>query len=75
MTQLTQFDPIKSAREELTGLVDVHRRLVQRERQCEEAISTAENDLNDTRKIIGLTRIMLDAIKARIAELEKEKGS
>jgi len=68
----TAFDPLKAAREELGGLSDMLRRLQQRERRCEEEMSRAESDLNDTRKIIGYVRIGMDAIRARIAELEKD---
>lgn len=65
------FDPIRAAREELMGLGDVRRVLIQRERECEEAMSKAEVELNAIRKITGYVRISMDTIALRIAELEK----
>jgi hypothetical protein len=65
-----QFDPLKAAREELAGLSDIHRVLLQRERRCEEAMSEAESELNAIRKIIGYVRIGQDKLKERIKELE-----
>jgi len=66
----TQFDPLKAAREELAGLSDIHRVLLQRERKAEEAMSEAENELNAVRKLIGYVRIGQDKLKERIKELE-----
>jgi len=66
----TQFDPLKAAREELAGLSDIHRVLLQRERRCEEAMGEAENELNAIRKLIGYVRIGQDQLKERIKELE-----
>jgi hypothetical protein len=65
------FDPLKAAKEELAGLIDVQRVLLQRESRYEEAVSMAENELNAIRKIIGHTRLMIDAIRKHIATLEK----
>jgi hypothetical protein len=65
------FDPIRAAREELGGLSDVQRVLAQRERECEEAMSKAEIELNAIRKITGYVRISVDTIRQRIQELEK----
>lgn len=68
---MTSFDPLKAAKEELMGLGDVRRVLIQRERECEEAMSKAEVELNAIRKITGYVRISMDTIALRIAELEK----
>lgn len=67
------FDPIRAAREELAGLADVQRVLTQRERTCEEAMSLAETELNAIRKITGYVRISIEALRQRIAELERAK--
>lgn len=65
------FDPIRAAKEELVGLSEVRRVLIQRERECEEAMSKAEVELNAMRKIIGYVRLSMDTIALRIAELER----
>jgi hypothetical protein len=68
----TSFDPIKAAREELMGLSEVQRVLKTRERECEEAMGKAEQELNAIRKITGYVRISMETTALRIAELEKE---
>lgn len=68
----SSFDPIRAAREELSGLADVSRVLAQRERACEEMMARAESELNAVRKITGYVRISVDTIRQRIAELEQE---
>ncbi len=68
---MSAFDPIRAAGEELASLADVQRALTQRERECEEAMSRAETELNAIRKIIGYVRVSVDATRQRIAELEK----
>lgn len=67
------FDPLRAAREELGGLADVARTLAQRERECEEAMSKAEVELNAVRKIMGYIRISIDMLKKRIEELELQQ--
>jgi hypothetical protein len=66
------FDPLKAAREELAGLSEVARVLMQRERTCEESMSKAEQELNAIRKVNGYVRISMDQIRQRITELEKQ---
>jgi hypothetical protein len=73
MSTPTPFDPLRAAREELAGLADVQRALTRRQNACEEAMATAENELNAIRKIVGYVRISVDTLKARIAELEKAR--
>lgn len=65
------FDPVKSAREELTALNEIQRVLIRRERICEEAMAIAESDLDAVRKIAGYIRISIDTMQQRISELEK----
>ena len=69
------FDPIRAAREELSGLADVARTLSLRERECEEAMAKAEVELNAVRKITGYVRISMDTIRQRIQELEKAQAT
>lgn len=71
----TAFDPLRAAREELAGLADVQRALTRRENACEEAMATAENELNAIRKITGYVRISIDTLRQRIMELEREQES
>jgi len=70
MTAATQFDHLRAAREELAGLSEIHRVLLQREHRLEEVMSESENELNAVRKIIGYVRIGQDKLKERIKELE-----
>jgi len=69
----SSFDPLKAAREELAGLVDVQRTLTQKENRAEEAMGLAEHELNAIRKIVGYLRISMDAMRRRIDELEREQ--
>ena len=71
---MTEFDPLRAAREELGGLHDVQRALLQRERACEEALGKAESELNAIRKITGYVRISMDTIALRIEELERDQA-
>jgi phage shock protein A len=66
------FNPLRAAREELAGLNDVYRVLIQREHRAEEAMASAEQELNALRKILGYVRITMDVLKQRIAELEQQ---
>lgn len=65
------FDPVRAAKEELVGLNEMQRVLKARERECEEAMSKAEQELNAIRKITGYVKVSMQTIALRIAELEK----
>jgi len=67
------FDPLRAAREELAGMADVERVISQRERQAEEQMSLAEQELNAIRKLRGYLRITQDTLRERIAKLEEEE--
>jgi hypothetical protein len=67
---MTAFDPLKAAKEELQGLSEVARVLLQRERAAEEAMSLAEQELNAIRKVTGYLRISMETIRKRIEELQ-----
>jgi hypothetical protein len=69
----TEFDPLKAAREELAGIMEVQRVIAHKERRAEEALSLAESEVNAIRKINGYLRISIDAMRQRIAKLEDEQ--
>lgn len=69
---MSDFDPLRAKREELTGFVDVAKILREYEHRTEEAMARAEKELNVVRKISGVVRIYIDQIKADIAKLETQ---
>ena len=69
---MTEFDPIKAAREELTGLVDVLVAIQRRENAAEIAIAEAESELNAIRKVRGYCQVQIVALKDRIATMEAQ---
>ena len=70
---MTEFDPIKAAKEELTGLSGVLQAMQQRERACEEAMGRAESELNAVRKLRGYAQIQMMGLREKISKLEREK--
>jgi predicted nucleic acid-binding Zn-ribbon protein len=70
---MTQFNPLRAAREELAGLDDINRVLNQREQKAMETLSQAESELNALRKILGYVRITRDILKKQITELETQQ--
>lgn len=71
---MSQFDPIKAAQEQLTGLVEVMQSLKRREHAAEEAVGIAERELNDIRKIVGFVRICIEEHRNALDRLRKEAG-
>jgi predicted nucleic acid-binding Zn-ribbon protein len=69
---MTDFEPIKSVKEQLASLADVLRTMRQRERSAEEAMSAAENELNAIRKLRGFCEIEIGALRRKLAALEAE---
>jgi hypothetical protein len=67
---MSEFDPIKAAREELVGLHDVLAVMRRGERVAEEAMAAAESDLNAIRKLRGYAQLEVERLKARIASME-----
>lgn len=68
---MSEFDALKAAHEELAGLRDVRRVLVQRGRRAEEAVSEAESEVNALRKLIGYCDITIEQLKQRIDSLSQ----
>ena len=70
---MTEFDPIKAAREELVSLNDVLTTMRRGENQAEQAMARAESDLNAIRKLRGYAQIAIEYLQTRIASMEAEK--
>lgn len=70
---MSEFDPIKAAREELTGLMDVLTVMRRSENDAEQAMSQAENSLNAMRKIRGYCLLEVDRLRTRIAAMEEAR--
>jgi hypothetical protein len=71
---VTEFDPIKAAREELSGLVDVLAVMRRSENAAEQAMARAENDLNAIRKLRGYCQVQIGMMQEAIASMEAEKA-
>jgi len=69
---MTEFDPLKAAREEAAALSDVLATLRRRENAAEIAMGQAESELNAIRKLRGYAQMELARIRDRIAALEHE---
>ncbi len=70
---MTQFDPIKAAREELVGLADVLKVMRRGENEAEQAMSRAESDLNAIRKLRGYAQLEIERLQSKIAAMEAEQ--
>jgi septal ring factor EnvC (AmiA/AmiB activator) len=70
---MTDYDPLRSLREELAGLNDILSAIKQRERTCEAEIAAAESELNAVRKLVGFARIEIEKRRAEIRKLEQER--
>lgn len=64
------FDALKAAREILESMSNVHTSLKRRESIAEEAMSRAEQELNDIRKIKGYLEHSITEQRERITALE-----
>jgi hypothetical protein len=69
---MSEFDPLRAAREEAAAMADVLATISRRERAAEAAIGEAEIELNAIRKLRGYAQIELARIRDRIAALEHE---
>lgn len=67
-----EFDPLRAAREELSGLTDVHRLMLTRARDTERQLAEAEADHNGAVKIEAFVRELVVKAGARVARLEHE---
>jgi hypothetical protein len=71
---MSDFDPIKALQEEITGLVSVSSSIAARSRVAEEAMSKAEQELNDVRKVLGYVQIELQRKRTVLAELIEQQS-
>jgi len=69
---MTNFDVIKSLREEISGLMDVQKVIMLRTRETERKLAEAETDYNAFRKLEGTINIILDQMRSRLRTLEAE---
>jgi len=69
---MTTFDGTKAIREEIAGLSDILRTLRQQERGAEEAMSKAESELNNIRKLRGFAEITMVAKRGVLERLVQE---
>ena len=75
---MTPFDPIKAAREELAGLLDVHKLTITRCRDAEQRHHEAEADRNQLMKLERFVGDLVEKQRAHVNHLEQEaeaKGS
>lgn len=71
----TEFDPLKAAREELTGLMDVLVTLRVRENAAEQMMGQAESELNAVRKLRGFCQDQIARKREQIRKLEPERDA
>lgn len=69
---VSEFDPIKSAREELGGLVEAEKQLALIASHKEAVIDEAQHERDGLLKAVGLLRDMIKTGKANIARMEAE---
>jgi hypothetical protein len=71
---VTEFDPIKAAREELVGLSDIAKVIEVQRRDAERRMGEAEVELNGLSKLAGFARQAVADKRAAIdAMLEAQK--
>ena len=68
---MSDFDPIKALREEISGIADVHKIIQQRTRSSEAAMAEAEADHNAALKLDAFLTGMLTQMRAKLRALEE----
>lgn len=71
---MSEFDPIKALREEISGVLEVRASLIVEERRAQEVLGQAEVHHNNLVKLRGFTDAELARKRAVLHELEKETG-
>ena len=66
-----EFDPLRAAREQLSGLNDVLVAMRRRERSAEAVMAQAESELTAIRKLRGYTQGEVATMVERIRKLER----
>jgi hypothetical protein len=69
---MSDFNPIKAAREELVALNEMEATIRRREQKCELQISEAETELNAVRKILGYVKLQIERARECLQKLEQE---
>lgn len=72
---MAEFDPMRAAAEELSGLHDILRVMRLREGICEQAMGQAEVELNAIRKLRGFAQAEIIRMHAHIEELRRLRES
>ena len=67
---MTDFDPVRAMREEVAGLLDLHKLIVTHARDTERKLAEAESDHNAFLKLEAFTRGVLDTARAKLRALE-----
>ena len=73
---MSDFDPIRALKEEITGLVDVAKTLSVRERALEQKLGETEAEHNAVKKLAGFAKSELDRKRAVLEQLiaKQERG-
>jgi hypothetical protein len=71
---MTDFDPVKAAREELAGLHETQRAVIRREQQEQAKLAEAETELTALRKINGFLRILIEQKRLALQRLQEAEG-
>jgi phage terminase Nu1 subunit (DNA packaging protein) len=69
---MSEFDPIKSMREEVAGFRDAHAVILTRTREAERKFAEAEADYNALQKIESFAKHMLIEAQAKLTRLQHE---
>jgi hypothetical protein len=69
---MTDFDPIKAKREEVAGLVDVHRVISMRAREAEQRLAEAESDHDSLAKLGAFVAGLLSEAQAKLRAMQDE---
>jgi hypothetical protein len=69
---MSEFDPVRALREEIAGLVDVHKVVQARARQSEATMAEAEAEHNACLKMDAFLKGMVDQMQQRLNRMERE---
>lgn len=67
---MSEFDPSKALREEISGLIDIRATLLRREREVETRFGELEVELNTLKKLRGFADVELDLKRTTLKQLE-----
>ena len=72
---MTDFDPIKAAQEEISGLVDVHRVILSRARHAERVAGEAEAEAAALKKTEGFMSVLLENARLKLKALTEARDA